>query len=59
MAATFEDAVDDGFGEVVVVEHGAQRLGCLFVVETIARFLMCRASTTWKRTFAASVPYAR
>ncbi len=56
-AAAFEDAVDDGLGEVVVVQDAPPGPRCdLFAVKIIGRFFRCRSLTTWKRTLAASVP---
>ncbi len=55
----FEDAIDDGRGEVVIMEEPPQALSGLFVVKIIERFLRWRSLTTWKSMFAASVPYVR
>ena len=54
--AAFEDAVDDGEREVIVVQHAAPVAMGLFVVKIIARRRLWRLFTTWKSTFAASVP---
>ena len=45
-ATSFEDAVDDRVGQVVVVEHGAPGAGSLFVVQIIERRLTFRSLTT-------------
>jgi len=55
----FEDAIDDGRGEVVIMEEPPQALSCLFVVKIIERFLRWRSLTTWKSMLPASVPYVR
>lgn len=49
-----EDAVDDGVGEIIVVQHGAPWLGDFVGGED--HVAMCRPLTTWKRTLATSVP---
>ena len=58
-AASLEDAIEDGLGEIVVVEYAAPRLQRLVGVTIIGRCRRCPSLTTWKSILAASVPYVR
>ncbi len=55
----FEDAIDDGRGEVVIMEDPPPGIERFVRGEIIARFLRWRSLTTWKSMLAASVPYVR